>query len=228
MEFIDLFESSSNNFSKKIKDSSYLEGKQEVKQKGVDDICEIIIGNNEIEYSSCDISQKPSFISKKKLEIASNIHSNENYSKHFTIQLIQNGLQNKNSFSSILYLNEYYKIHCIIFNKDTGKYYQTSLKDYEPLYCIYKDNTWFTTNEIAINSIELSNDMNDLSTILTIDMNSIHIYKPYLKPITKYKLSDLEEISNGFNLPLVNTNGKKKLKKQLYEDINLKHYIQDI
>ena len=50
MEFIDLFESSSNNFSKKIKDSSYLEGKQEVKQKGVDDICEIIIGNNEIEY----------------------------------------------------------------------------------------------------------------------------------------------------------------------------------
>jgi hypothetical protein len=47
-------------------------------------------------------------------------------------------------------------------------------------------------------------------------------------PITKYKLKDLESIANEFSIPIVNASGKKKLKKQLYEDINLKHYTQDI
>ena len=65
----------------------------------MDDICEIIIGNNEIEYSSYGNLQKSSFILKKKLEIASNVISKENYSKQFTTPLIQAGFQNKNVFS---------------------------------------------------------------------------------------------------------------------------------
>ena len=116
MEFIEIFENSTNQYSKKIKDSKYTEGRQEIQQKGVDDICEIIIGNNEIEYSSCGNSQKSSLILKKKLEIASSIIPKENYTKKFTVSLIQNGFQSKNVFSSILYLNEFYKIHCIIYN----------------------------------------------------------------------------------------------------------------
>ena len=59
-------------------------------------------------------------------------------------------------------------------------------------------------------------------------MKDIYIYKPYLMPITKYKLKDLEEIAKEKEIPLNGTTGKKKLKKQLYDDINLKHYIQDI
>ena len=179
MEFIEIFESSSNQFSKKIKDSKYTEGRQEVQKKGVNDICEIIIGNNEIEYSSYETQQKSSFILKKKLEIASNVISKENYSKQFTTSLIQAGFQNKNVFSSILYLNEFYKIHCIIYNEDTDQYYQTSLKQYEPLYCVYKNNSWFTTNEIMMDPTKVSTDINDLNTILTIDINTLHIYKPY-------------------------------------------------
>ena len=122
MEFIEIFEHSTNQYSKKIKDSKYTEGRQEIQQKGVDDICEIIIGNNEIEYSSCEYSQKSSLILKKKLEIASSIIPKENYTKKFSVSLIQNGFQSKNVFSSILYLNEFYKIHCIIYNEDTNQY----------------------------------------------------------------------------------------------------------
>ena len=228
MEFIEIFENSSNQFSKKIKESKYTEGRQEIQKKGINDICEIIIGNNEIEYSSYGNLQKSSFTLKKKLEIASNVISKENYSKQFTTPLIQAGFQNKNVFSSILYLNEFYKIHCIIYNEDTDQYYQTSLKHYEPLYCVYKNNSWFTTNEMMMDPTKISTDINDLNTILTIDINTLHIYKPYLMPITKYKLKDLEKIATDYDILIVNDTGKKKLKKQLYEDINLKHYTQDI
>ena len=228
MEFIEIFENSTNQYSKKIKDSKYTEGRQEIQKKGVDDICEIIIGNNEIEYSSCENSQKSSLILKKKLEIASNIVPKENHTKKFSVSLIQNGFQSKNVFSSILYLNEYYKIHCIIYNEDTNQYYRTSLKNYDPLYCVYKNDSWFIMNEVTVDTKHFSNDVNGLDTILTMDMKDIYIYKPYLMPITKYKLKDLEEIAKGEDISLNGTTGKKKLKKQLYDDINLKHYTQDI
>ena len=228
MEFIEIFENSTNQYSKKIKDSKYTEGRQEIQKKGVDDICEIIIGNNEIEYSSCENSQKSSLILKKKLEIASNIVPKENHTKKFSVSLIQNGFQSKNVFSSILYLNEYYKIHCIIYNEDTNQYYRTSLKNYDPLYCVYKNDSWFIMNEVTVDTKHFSNDVNGLDTILTMDMKDIYIYKPYLMPITKYKLKDLEEIAKDEDISLNGTTGKKKLKKQLYDDINLKHYTQDI
>ena len=228
MEFIEIFENSTKQYSKKIKDSKYTEGRQEIQKKGVDDICEIIIGNNEIEYSSCENSQKSSLILKKKLEIASNIVPKENHTKKFSVSLIQNGFQSKNVFSSILYLNEYYKIHCIIYNEDTNQYYRTSLKNYDPLYCVYKNDSWFIMNEVTVDTKHFSNDMNGLDTILTMDMKDIYIYKPYLMPITKYKLKDLEEIAKDEDISLNGTTGKKKLKKQLYDDINLKHYTQDI
>ena len=228
MEFIQLLENSTNNFSNKIKDSKYLEGVNKVVKKGIDDICEIIIGNNEIEYSSYEESQKSTFIQKKKLDIASNIVSKDNYSKKFTTLLIQNGLQNKNTLSSILYLNEYYKINCVIYNGDVNEVYKTSFKNYEPLYCIYKNNSWFHANELMIDNVSINPDIKKLDTILTIDIDTILIYKPYLMPITKYKLKELEEIAKEDDISLEGNTGKKKLKKQLYEDINLKHYIQDI
>jgi len=167
-------------------------------------------------------------ILKKKLEIASSIIPKENYTKKFSVSLIQNGFQSKNVFSSILYLNEFYKIHCIIYNEDTNQYYRTSLKNYDPLYCVYKNDSWFIMNEVTVDTKHFSNDMNGLDTILTMDMKDIYIYKPYLMPITKYKLKDLEEIAKDEDISLNGTTGKKKLKKQLYDDINLKHYTQDI
>ena len=229
MEFINDFEKSTNQFSKKIKDSTFVEGKQIIQEKGVDDICEIIIGNNEIDYQTCEESHKSSFIIQKKLEIAGKVTKNENYSNKFRVSLIQNGFQHKNVFSSILYLNEYYKIHCIIYNQDSNQFYKTTLKDYDPLFCIYKNDSWFLSSSLDVDLTTLTTNIEDLNTILTLDINEIMIYKPYLKSLTKYKLSDLETIAKEENISLTNeTTGKKKLKKHLYDDINLKHYIQDI
>ena len=157
------------------------------------------------------------------------VTKNENYSNKFRVSLIQNGFQHKNVFSSILYLNEYYKIHCIIYNQDSNQFYKTTLKDYDPLFCIYKNNSWFLSSSLDVDLANLTTNIEDLNTILTLDINEIMIYKPYLKSLTKYKLSDLETIAKEENVSLTNeTTGKKKLKKHLYDDINLKHYIQDI
>ena len=232
MEFINDFESNSNNYTKKINNSKYTEGKKVVKEKGVDDICEIIIGNNEIEYESCDPLQKNSFVINKKLEIASNVVKNTKYSKKFTVPLIQKGLQGKNLLSSVLYLNEYYKVNCIIYNKDTDEYYQTSLKNYDPLYCIYKNNSWFRSNAY-IDIKKLQNyghfyDISSLENILTLDHPDIYIYKPFLLALSKYKAKELEVIAGQEGVSLTNEEGKKKIKKQLYDEINLKHYIQGI
>ena len=107
MEFIQGFELKNNNYTSKIKDSKYIEGNQQVIKKGANDICEIIIGNNEIDYESIDKKQKSQFITSKKIQIASDIKLNDNYISDFSESLIQNGLQKINILSSILYLNEY-------------------------------------------------------------------------------------------------------------------------
>ena len=39
---------------------------------------------------------------------------------------------------------------------------------------------------------------------------------------------DLEKICNEMEISLMNDNGKKKLKKQLYDNVNLKHIKEDI
>ena len=53
-------------------------------------------------------------------------------------------------------------------------------------------------------------------------------YKPFLLAFSKYKAKELEVIAGQEGIALVNEEGKKKIKKQLYDEINLKHYIQDI
>ena len=46
------------------------------------------------------------------------------------------------------------------------------------------------------------------------------IFKSKLEGISKYKLKDLEDMCKEHNIDIM-TNGKKKLKKQLYDDISL-------
>ena len=109
MEFINDFEKSTNQFSKKIKESSFLEGSKIIKEKGVDDICEIIIGNNEIDYQSYEKAQKSSFIIQKKLDIAEKVIKNEKYSNKFKVSLIQNVFFGSKFFLSILRFYDFAK-----------------------------------------------------------------------------------------------------------------------
>ena len=48
----------------------------------------------------------------------------------------------------------------------------------------------------------------------------IFVYNTYLKAISNYKADDLINIANELNIDL-NKNGKKKIKKELYDEINL-------
>lgn len=223
MEFIEKFNDQKFDYSKKIKDSKFLEGNQKIiLHPGVKDISEIIIGNNEIDFISIEDDHKKQYIINKKLQIASDVQKDNSFTKKFTVSLIQNGLQNMNYLSSILYLNHYYKIHCIIYNQDTNKYYQTTMKNYPKLICIYKDNKWKKLDKELPNDINYS-DIQELNQILNIDTDWM-IYKSYLQNISKYKLPDLEKIAQENDISLVNEKGKKKLKKELYNEINLKYF----
>ena len=50
----------------------------------------------------------------------------------------------------------------------------------------------------------------------------IQIYKNYLKPLSSYKVADLQELATNCIISLDN-HGKKKTKKTLYDEINLYH-----
>ena len=53
-----------------------------------------------------------------------------------------------------------------------------------------------------------------------LNVKKLDVYQLDLQPIGKYKVTELVELANKINLPL-EENGKKKIKKQLYDDINL-------
>lgn len=229
MNFIEKHRNKSNNYTDKIKDSTsqFVEGNiKKVLSVGFKDICDIIIGENEIEYISLEENHKETFIKTKKLEIASDVIKNVKYSRSFNVSTIQRGFQGDNNFSSILYLNEYYKIECILYNRDTNTYYNTSFKDYPKLICSFSNNKWIKYDENIPKEIEFS-DYKELSNIINIDCDK-NIYKPYLGSISKYKMPDLEKMCNDLNISLTNKDGKKKLKKELYDNVNLKHLKEDI
>ena len=229
MEFLELFENNVNNYTSKIKQSKYIENTNHstVQKKGKKDICHIIISKNNLEYSLLKNNEKDNFILKKKLEIASEIdtsHSNDYYNFSFNKSLISNGLQSDNNFSSILYLNDIFKCNCIIHNKDTNKYYKTGLKNYENIICKYENNSWFLDDDPVEKIKTYSSDLNELNNIIHFDIKTNEIYKLFLKPFSNYKLDDLRKIAEELNIDL-KKNNKKKIKKELYNEINLKKLL---
>ncbi|MBE17954.1 MAG: hypothetical protein CMH79_04245 [Nitrospinae bacterium] len=224
MELIKEYSQKQNKYSEKILIIKYTEGEgMVIKNEGVKDILELIIGNNELEYNNIEKSSRNKYIVNKKLEIIENFIHKDNYSKKFNQNLLQKSFQNINYLSSILYLNEYYKINCIIYNHNTNKYYKTSFKKYPELICIYRNNSWFLGGNDPPDENLIHYDMDDLSNIITID-TELMIYKPYLQAISKYKLADLKDMCNEVGLS-TSLNGKNKLKKELYDNIN-QYYVQ--
>ena len=220
MELIREFGNVNNTYTKKIKISKYTEGENLVVEKsGVKDICEIIISQNVQEYDTIQKNHRENFVTNKKLEIADDVRKNEKYNRSFTPKIIQTGLQNKNYLSSILYMNEIYKINTVIYNSSTSKYYPTSLMDYPKLYCEYKGNTWFEKEENNGDKLPF-NPISELSEILTIDTD-IMIFKSKLEPLSKYKVKDLEKLCSENNISTLKKDGKKKLKKELYDELSI-------
>ena len=63
-------------------------------------------------------------------------------------------------------------------------------------------------------------DINELNTILDIDLKTNNVYNQYLKAMSNYKLPDLVEEAGKCDISLNKNNGKKKTKKELYDEIN--------
>lgn len=222
----DKYSDKNNTYTSRIKDSKYIEkgGITVPVTESYQDICECIISKNDLHYEISDGIHKREYIRKVKLRLASEAKSffdSREYSKKFTHKLVEDGLVTENNMSSILFLNEYFKVHVILYNNDTQKYYKTSLKEsYEPIYITYKNNEW-QFHEMKIDTILSWGELNDLSGILTMDISSIFIYKTDMLSLSNYKLKDLEEKASGLDI-LLTDNGKKKRKQQLYDEIIIK------
>jgi len=232
MEFIDKYSSINNEFSKKIKDCKYTEGKLVFSEdSGCKDICEIFFKHSDHAYQLLSNEEKENYVYQKKLEIASleNFHKSKYISK-FSKNLVSRGLQENNTLSSLLYLNIINQCNCVIYNKDTNKYYKTGLKDENLLCCEYRNNSWFSKDielsDVKFSDIEFS-DINDLKNILNFDIDTTMIFKGVLKSLGSYKMDELKGMAVELNIER-QVNGKNKLKKILYDEINLKKIIDSI
>ena len=143
--------------------------------------------------------------------------------------LICNNLQKKtdNILSLILFYNEYFKINIIFYNKSNNKFYKTGLKNYDSIelysydyiYISYQNMKWTILDNMNDDEHGYS-DISELHTILNIDLKNNSIYNLYLKAISNYKADELINIAKELNIDLMK-NGKKKVKKELYDEINL-------
>jgi|TARA_B110000971_G_scaffold218535_1_gene257561 hypothetical protein len=224
MELIKEYKNVHNDYTKKIRVTKYTEGENITREvEGVKDICEIIISQNDQEYDTVQKTQRKNYIIKKKLEIADAVEKNEKFTKSFNPKLIQRGLQNNNHISSILYMNELYKVNTVIYNTITNKFYKTSFMDYPILFCEYKNNSWHHLEDVKVDENTKYHPISEIPDILTHD-TTMMIFKSNMESISKYKIKDLEIMCSENDLETTR-NGKKKLKKELYDELSL-HYIK--
>lgn len=163
------------------------------------------------------------YIDKCKLKLATDIEENKekyydkyNYSKKMKINLIQNGLQKSDTLSTVIYMSDIYSIDILI--KINNNYYKLTDKNRDIFFVEYSDNLWRSIKECKYETIQ-SND--DLKDIIDFNINLSDIYNKYLKAISNYKMQDLITIAQELNID-ISKNNKKKIKKELYDDINMK------
>ena len=242
MEHFLSYSGNSDNFADKISINKYTQGENEtivntnvLKSK---DILEIVLSQKDYNYQILDNKEKSNFIIKKSLELSSFLdlnYDNYNYNKKkYSKSMICGALQGVNNLSSILFYNDYYNVNIIICNEVNSilKLYKTGIKNYPEYLFIKYDNNQFTHMEqgsIVIDNnfspvLELSGDVKDpkytLKGVINMDIKDNMIYNLFLKAISNYKLDDIVIVAKENNIDLM-SNGKKKNKKTLYDEINL-------
>ena len=129
--------------------------------------------------------------------------------------LIQNGLQQIDTISTIIYLGDIFSIDIII--KSNDNYYQLVNRKRDIFYVEFKDGLWRSIEkcEYTLNTSE------DLQNILDYNIKIDDIYIKYLKSISNYKIQELMDIAQKHNID-IKINGKKRTKLDLYNEINIK------
>jgi len=184
---------------------------------------ELILFN--YDYNSLLGDNAKIYMDQRKIEIASEIDENAEkcydrfkYSKLFKKSLIQQGLQQRDTLSTIIYLSDLYNLSIIIYDKYNNKYYDLSSKEKDIFYVQYYNKKWsiYKTDK----SINFEDSINGLENILDCNIKTINVYEKYLKAISNYKLEDLVKIATDNNIDLKYCN-KKKTKRVLFDEINL-------
>ena len=171
------------------------------------------------------------YINKRKIELASLIddHTDKtydifNYDKKFSKRLIQQGLQERDTLSSVLYISDLYNITIVLYDKYNNKYYKLSQKEKPLVYIEYYNHNFQIikdpTNEFK--DIKYEDNIGGLENIIDCNIKRLDIYKKYLKAISNYKIEELINIAEDLNIN-IKENGKKKTKKMLYNEINKNH-----
>ena len=180
------------------------------------------------DYNSMLQEDPKIYINKRKIELASLIddHTDKtydifNYDKKFSKRLIQQGLQERDTLSSVLYISDLYNITIVLYDKYNNKYYKLSQKEKPLVYIEYYNHNFRIienpTNEFK--DIKYENNIGGLENIIECNIKKIDIYKKYLKAISNYKIEQLINIAENLNIN-IKENGKKKTKKMLYDEIN--------
>ena len=83
-------------------------------------------------------------------------------------------------------MNELYNVKTIIYNSETNEYYTTTLKNYEPIYCQYKNNSWYLidSKNVKYDTLDIKTEIKNLDTIIKLDIDTImipilHFWKLY-------------------------------------------------
>jgi hypothetical protein len=176
-------------------------------------------------FQLIDTKDKDLYIKQRLMELATDIDENKqdsykkyNYNKYMNISTIQQGLQMMNTVSSMLYLSDLYNINTVIYLEGTSYKILTSDKTRKPLHIMYTcDGKWCKLDDIPDYSVS---DFCELGVCLQLDVKTKDIYNRYLNPIGKYKLPELIKLANERGIS-TDINGKKKVKKVLYDEINL-------
>ena len=165
-----------------------------------------------------------------KMEYSSNIdddtknfYNKFNYnSRKFNKKLIQRGLTEKNQLSTIIYLSDIYKINIYLKDAKNNITYLVSsfknIKNKKNIYIEYAYYKYKIIDELNTNNVK---DIIQDENIIINNVKNTDVYTTYLKAISNYKLNDLIKIANENDIELT-SNGKKKNKNKLYDDINNK------
>tara|TARA_Y100000389_G_scaffold51039_1_gene46758 strand:+ start:435 stop:1151 length:717 start_codon:yes stop_codon:yes gene_type:complete len=176
-------------------------------------------------YTLIENKGKQLYLNQRLIGIATEIDEDKknkydkfNYSKYMNSTLIQHGLQSMNTVSALLYLSDYYNVSTNVYIESSSNVkVKTSEKTRKEFNIMYTQARKWT--ELSVKPDYKNGTFEDLGLCLTIDVKSKDIYNKYLNPIGKYKAPELIEIAKEMNLPL-EKDGKKKVKKELYDDIN--------
>ena len=226
---LNIVRDSDKKYTHKINECKYIQSQVEI-DDSYTTINELFLSLYDPNFSLLPSKEKSLYVKQKYLQIATDIDEKSrevyeifNYNNKFKKSIIQRGLQLSNHLSTVLYLNDLYCINSILVFKSEDKYYQTSKKDKEFVYLIYDETKqkWSLGSDNDILNCN-KEELSSLNTVIINDINNDNIYQNHLKSLSNYKVGELKELASKLNINDT-INGKKKTKKDFYDDINLYH-----